>query len=98
MDRQREEMREDGHIEMNVEADHLVLIREAPEPYTCATDPLTLEAIPDPPDYKHPPGFWDGVVLEERVIDVGNHRAAWWPHGPTVSHTHGQSLVWSHIL
>ena len=45
-------------------------IGEAPEPYTRATDPETLEAIPDPPDYDHPPGFWDGVVLEERVVDT----------------------------
>jgi len=47
-----------------------VEIGEAPEPYTRATDPETLEAIPDPPDYDHPPGFWDGVVLEERVVDT----------------------------
>jgi len=63
-------MREGCHMEMNAEVDHLVLIREALEPYARATDPETLEAILDPPDYKHPPGFWDGVVLEERVVDT----------------------------
>jgi len=70
VDRQREEDLEGGHMEMNAEADHLVEIGEAPEPYVRAMDPETLETIPNPPDYVHPPGFWDGVVLEERVVDT----------------------------
>ena len=67
---QREEMREEGHVEMNQEADDLVTMGMAPEPYTHTVDPATLVAIPDPPEYEPPPGFWDGVVLEERVVDT----------------------------
>jgi len=67
---QREEMREEGHMEMNQEVDNLVSMGRAPEPYTCTVDPVTLIAIPDPPEYEGPPGFWDGVVLEERVVDT----------------------------
>ena len=67
---QREEMREEGHVEMNQEADDLVAMGRAPEPYTRTVDPATLVAIPDPPEYEAPPGFWDGVVLEERVVDT----------------------------
>jgi len=36
---------------------------------TRTVDPATLVAIPDPPEYEAPPRFWDGVVLEERVVD-----------------------------
>jgi len=67
---QREEMREEGHVEMNQEADDLVAMGRALEPYTRTVDPATLIAIPDPPEYEGPPGFWDGVVLEERVVDT----------------------------
>ena len=67
---QREEMREEGHVEMNQEADNLVAMGRAPEPYTRTVDPATLVAIPDPPEYEAPPRFWDGVVLEERVVDT----------------------------
>ena len=67
---QREEMREEGHVEMNQEADDLVVMGMAPELYTRTVDPATLVVIPDLPEYKHPPGFWDGVVLEERVVDT----------------------------
>ena len=70
VDTQREEMREDGHVEMNQEADDLVRMGMALEPYTCTVDPATLVAIPDPPEYEPPPGFWDGVVMEERVVDT----------------------------
>jgi len=71
VDAQREEMREEGHVEMNKEANDLVAMGRAPEPYTCTVDPATLVAIPDPPEYEGPPGYWDGVVLEERVVDPG---------------------------
>ena len=67
---QREEMREEGHVEINQEADNLVAMGRAPEPYTHTADPATLVAIPDPPEYEGPPGFWDGVVFEERVVDT----------------------------
>jgi len=67
---QREEMREEGHVEMNQEVDDLVAMGMAPEPYTRTVDPATLVAIPDPPEYEPPPGFWDGVVMEERVVDT----------------------------
>jgi len=67
---QREEMREEGHVEMNQEADNLVAMGMAPEPYTRTVDRATLVAIPDPPEYEPPPGFWDGVVMEERVVDT----------------------------
>jgi len=70
VDRQREEDLEGGHLEMNTEADHLVEMGEALELYTRTVDPATLIAIPDPPEYEGPPGFWDGVVLEERVVDT----------------------------
>ena len=70
VDAQWEEMREDGHMEMNQEADNLVAMGRAPEPYTCTVDPATPVVIPDPPEYEAPPGFWDGVVLEERVVDT----------------------------
>jgi len=70
VDTQQEEMREVGHVEMNQEVDDLVAMGRAPEPYTRTADLVTLEAIPDPPEYEGPPGFWDGVVLEERVVDT----------------------------
>jgi len=44
---QREEMREDDHVEMNQEVDGLVTMGRAPEPYTRTANPTTLVAIPD---------------------------------------------------
>jgi len=39
--------------------------------YLCPDmNPATLVAIPDPPEYEAPPGFWDGMVREERVVDT----------------------------
>ena len=54
---QREEMRKGGHMKMNQDADDLVVMGRAPELYTCSVDPVTLEVIPDPPEYENPPGF-----------------------------------------
>jgi len=41
------------------EADDLIVMGRAPEPYTRTADPVTQIAIPDPPEYEHPPRFWD---------------------------------------
>jgi len=70
VDAQREEMREGGHLEMNQEADDLVAAGMALEPYTCTADPVSLEAIPDSPEYEGPLIYWHRVVLEERVVDA----------------------------
>ena len=74
---QREEMRAEGHVEMNQEVDDLVVMGRVPEPYTPTADPSTLVVIPDPPEYEGHPGFWDGVVLEERVVDTSVPPGLW---------------------
>ena len=67
---QRLEVREEGYVEMNQEADKMVAAGEVPDPYTRTMDPGTLVAIPDPLDYEGPPMYWRSYQPEERVIDT----------------------------
>ena len=67
---QRLEVREEGYMEMNQEADEMVALGEIPDPYSRTMDPETLVAIPDPPDYEGPPTYWRSYQPEERVVDT----------------------------
>jgi len=64
-------MREEGYVEMNQAVDDMVASEEGiPDPYSRTTDPETLQAIPDPPDYEGPPTYWRSYQPEERVVDT----------------------------
>jgi len=67
---QRLEAREEGYVEMNQEADEMVVLGEIPDPYSRTMDPETLVAIPDPPDYEGPPTYWRSYQPAERVVDM----------------------------
>ena len=67
---QRLEVREEGYVEMNQEADEMVALGEIPDPYSRTVDPETGIAIPDPPDYEGPPTYWRSYQPEERVVDT----------------------------
>jgi len=67
---QRMEVREEGYVEMNQEADEMVASGEILDPYSRTMDPETLIAILDPLDYEGPPTYWRSYQPEERVVDT----------------------------
>jgi len=68
---QRLEVREEGYVEMNQEADEIVASADGmPDPYSRTIDPETLVAIPDPPDYEGPPTYWRSYQPVTRVVDT----------------------------